>query len=262
MMAVSTSSRWRAALLLAALTLAVQAANGQSASKLRPQGYVSDFAHVLNPVTVQHLSALCAEVDQKAHAQIALVTVSSLGGEPIDRFSIDLASKWGIGTKGTDRGVMILLAPTDRRYRIEVGYGLEPVLTDALTGRLGREAVPALRARNYDAAALQLTVGVAGAIAASSGVKLTTAPRPPPSQRASDGSPYTPLIILLIIFGFGALSSFGRRGRSGFRRGGWWMGGPWMGGGFGGGFGGGGGGGGFGGFGGGSFGGGGASGSW
>ena len=264
-------------LLVATLGLSL-CAWGQTASRLQPQGYVNDFAGVIDPGTQQKLTALCQEVDRKAGAQIAVVTVRTTGGVPIDEFSIDLAQRWGIGPKQKDRGVMILLAVNDHRYRFEVGYGLEGILPDGLVGRFGREAVPLLRAGNYSGALLLMTSRVAGVIAADRGVTLTSAPalpaageNPPPS-----GFPIGSLLFLLFFFGFpalswllplllsGALMGRGRRGYASRRPwvvGGYWP-GTWMGGGFGGGGRGWGGGGGFGGFGGGSFGGGGATGGW
>ena len=87
----------------------------------KPKGYVSDFAGVLSPATRQQLEALCKELDEKAKAQLAIVTVRSLEGRPLEEFTIDLATRWGIGGKGSDRGVMLFLAIQDRRSRIEVG---------------------------------------------------------------------------------------------------------------------------------------------
>ncbi|HEX5481259.1 MAG TPA: TPM domain-containing protein [Terriglobia bacterium] len=236
----------------------------EKSADLKPQGYVSDFAQVLNANTASQVSALCQEIDQKAHAQIAVVTVHSLDNVPIDMFANDLFTRWGVGYKGSDRGVMILLSIQDRHYRIEVGYGLEPVLTDALTGRFGRQVVPALRQGNYSGAVLQLTRDVAGVIAKSSHVQLTNSLADAVPRHQADGGPgpYLPLIVILGILGFGILSAFGSRsrGRAGWRRRGGWWGGPWMGGGWGGGRGGFGGG--FGGFGGGASGGGGTSGGW
>jgi uncharacterized protein len=268
-----------------AAVLVVRAANPpvQTPDQLKPQGYVNDFANVLSPSARDQLTALCAEVDHKAQAQIAIVTIHSLGGRPIEDYSIDLATRWGIGPKQKDRGVMILVATGDHKYRFEVGYGLEGILPDGKVGSFGREAVPFFRQNNYDAALLLMTRRVAEVIAADRGVTLTAppAPTPPPPQYGSrNEAPSTPtqlvitLILLVIIFRIVRAVMFaGTPGR--YRRGGggaWWIGPMMMGGfgrgGFGGGgwgggsFGGGGGSGGFGGFGGGSFGGGGASGSW
>jgi len=250
--------------------------------ELNVQGYINDFAGVLDPTTVEGLTRLCTEVDQKAKAQIALVTIKSLDGDPVEDFANHLFQKWGVGYKGTDRGVMFLLAVGDRKYWTEVGYGLEPILPDGKVGGFGRDMVPLLRQGNYNAAVLQVVSQLAEVIAQDSHVSLTSLgqshPAPPP-PRAGEGQEvhltggqiFALFIILIVVapillrfIGPWFLLSilFGDRGRGG------WGGGGFGGGGGGGGFGGfgggssGGGGGGFGGFGGGSSGGGGAGGSW
>ncbi|MGB9334420.1 MAG: TPM domain-containing protein [Candidatus Acidiferrales bacterium] len=238
--------------------------------QLSPHGYVNDFASVLNVETKQKLDALCTEVDQKAHAQISVVTVTSLDGESVEQFTVDLAMGWGIGPKGNSRGVLVLLAPSEHKYRIEVGYGLEPILPDGKVGSFGREAVPLLRDSDYSGAVTLMTRRVAETIAADKNVTLTTLSEIPnaPAPKSSDGGSLGFVGVLLLLFFmffvlprlFRGSGSRGRRagwfGGPFFLGGGWWSGGGSWGGG------GGGGGGGFGGFGGGSFGGGGASGSW
>jgi uncharacterized protein len=235
----------------------------------KPQGYVDDFAGVLSQSARDQLTLLCTEVDQKAHAQIAVVTVKSLDGRPIEDYSIDLATKWGIGPKQSASGILILFAIDDHKNRIEVGYGLESILPDGKTGSFLREAVPLLRAGNYDGALLLITRRVADVIAQDRGVTLTSlqsVPRSPPPRRNSGNDAGSGVIaIFIVIFLIFLIYNLAKAGGGGRRGGGGWWIGPMMGGGFGGGgFGGGGsgGGGGFGGFGGGSFGGGGASGSW
>jgi uncharacterized protein len=259
-----------ALLLLLCLALPAVAQNSLPA---KPTGYVNDYANVLSPNARAQLTALCTEIDQKAKAQIFVVTVPSLNGQPIEDFSLNLATKWGVGPKQTSSGVLILLAKEDRQYRFEVGYGLEGILPDGKVGGFGREAVPYLRSGNYDAAMILMTRRVADVIAQDRGITLSAGslptPRPErPSQTEANG--IWPLILLgvIIFFLYKMMSSGSGRGRGGGS--GWWIGpmiggsmgrGGWGGGGFGGGgFGGGGGG--FGGGGGGSFGGGGASGSW
>jgi uncharacterized protein len=253
--------------LLAGLPLAAE-----KISQLKPEGYVNDFAGALSAGARARLTALCEELDKKANAQIAIVTVHTLGGVPIEEFSIDLSTHWGIGPKKSDRGVLILLATEDHKYRVEVGYGLEGILPDGRVGGFGREAVPLLRAGNYDGAVLLLTRRIADVIAEDRGVTLTSTPaipRAPAPQQESDWAALLPLLFIVAVPMMGWLlpmllfAVFGR-GR-GMRRGGyggwpWWIGG--WGGPMGGGGSWGGGGGGFGGFGGGGFGGGGASGSW
>jgi len=265
-------------ILLLALLAALRVAAAQSPDQLKPEGYVNDFANVLSPSARDQLIALCTEVDQKAQAQIAVVTVKSLGGQPIEDYSIDLAQRWGIGPKQRDRGLMLLLAVDDHKDRFEVGYGLEGILPDGKVGGFMREAVPLLREGNYDAAVLLMTRRAADVIAADRGVTLSGSSPPVSKPEERDEAPFNVfgiILLVLILFAIIRFVSSSGRSSSGFHRGGggWWIGpmihGGWGGGGFGGGgwsggrFGGGGGSsGGFGGFGGGSFGGGGASGSW
>jgi uncharacterized protein len=264
-----------APLLLFLLLLCVPLARAEQVKNLKPQGYVNDFAGVLSAQAKDKLTALCAEVDQKAKAQISVVTVSSIEGEAVEQYSLDLATQWGVGPKQSARGVLILVAPNDHKYWTQVGYGLEPILPDGKVGGFGREAVPLLRQNDYSGAVLLITQRIAATIAEDQKVTLDTLSGVSPPQPESDNSPapfgnfagllifavflFFPLIgfLLRILFGLGG-SGRSRRG------GGMWMGGPWYGGGSmgGGGSWGGGGGGGFGGFGGGSFGGGGAGGGW
>lgn len=258
------------ALLLGACLALSAVAEAQATEQLKVKNYVSDFAAVLSPAARDQLNALAAELDKKADAQIAVVTVKTLDGRPIEDYSIDLATRLGVGPKASNRGVLILLAVNDHQYRIEVGYGLEAILPDGKVGGIGREAVPYLRQNNYDAAVQLMTRSVADVIAADRGVKLTGAPPPAPPQ--DGGRQLSGAEVFLLFFAIFIVFSILRRAAGGGSRinrygggpgGGWWI-GPTMGSGWGGGFGGGGGGGGggFGGFGGGSFGGGGASGSW
>jgi uncharacterized protein len=257
-------------LLLGALALAalIPCAARAQAPNLKPQGYINDFAGVLSPSTKQQLTDLATELDQKTKSQLAVVTVHSLDGQPIDDYSIGLAEKWGIGSKKAgDTGVMLLLAIGDHKDRIEVGYGIEPILTDGMAGDILRSMAPDLRRGDYDAAVTMGAVQIASIIAKANHVQLTGMPQlPRRRQGQGQGSPLGGLLWLLILFGLPFLM-FPRRSRGG------WYGGSMSGfiiGGIlgsmlGGGMRGGGGGfssGGFGGFGGGGFGGGGASGSW
>jgi uncharacterized protein len=235
-----------------------------------PTNYVSDFAGVLSPATQTSLNALCAQVDRLAHAQIAVVTIKSLDGEPIENFATALEDKWKVGKKGTDRGLLLIFATNDRKYRIEVGYGLEGILPDGKVGDIGRPMVPYLQQNNFDGAVTLAVRQIAGVIAADAGVTLNTGVRPRYAP-APQAKPLTlgevvvlGIILLVVIF---ILARFGGSGLLGFLIGmfmGGGGGGGWGGRGGGSGWGGGGGGddGGFGGFGGGSSGGGGASGSW
>ena len=227
-------------------------------SQLKPTDYVNDFAHALDQNTIAQLDNICQQIDQKAHAQIAVVTIKSLDGSDIESYAVDLFKKWGIGSKATDRGVLILLATQDRHYRIEVGYGLEPILPDGKVGGFGREAVPLLKQNDYNGAVALMTTRVADVIAQDAGIQLTGArPRAPTAvQEPSTGLSVGGIVVLIIIGLIVLFTPLGRLLLWGLLLGGGRGGGGFGGGGFGGG------GGGFGGFGGGSSGGGGASGSW
>jgi len=165
------------------LSALLAAPNAHAQKDIKPRGYVNDFAEVLSSSTTDQLTALCPEIDEKAHAQIAVVTVKSLDGRSIDDFLIDIAAQRGIGPKQSERGVLILLLVNDRLYRFEVGNSLEAILPAGKTSGFGHEAVPFLRQANYDAALLLMTRRVADVIAQDRGITLTTPPSSPPPRR-------------------------------------------------------------------------------
>ncbi len=249
------------------LVFASAAANAVDVRQLKPQGYVSDFAGVVNASDRTQLERYCATVEQATGAQMAIVTITTLGQEPIEDFANELFRSWGVGKKGKDEGVLLVLAVRDRRSRVEVGYGLEPVLPDGFAGSVLREMRPSLRNEQYGPALIAGAAEIGQQIAQAKGVSLTRSlPRTAPGPDSGGGF-HIP-ILLIVLFIFFLLAGRGRGGglltgmilgnlfsRSRYRGGSGWGGG---------GFGGydGGGGGGFGGFGGGSSGGGGASGSW
>ncbi|MGD0797825.1 MAG: TPM domain-containing protein [Acidobacteriaceae bacterium] len=254
-----------------------RALRGESVAGLpAPRGYVDDFAGILSDGTKQSVEELCTQVDQKAHAQIAVVTIKTIdpdksGATPsIEEFATALEDKWKVGAKGTDRGVLMILVMNPRRGRIEVGYGLEGILNDAKVGDIGREMAPYARQGDYNQA---VTLGVhelASIIAADAGVSLDMAGAgtPAPAQYQSQPQQRSQMSLLeLLLIGGVAVLVIGTLIRTGHI--GWLFfilfnmmgGGGGRGGGFGGG-GDGGGGGGFGGFGGGGSGGGGASGDF
>lgn len=242
-------------------------------ASLKPQGYVSDFANVIAPQYKAALEQYCHAVETATGAQLAVVTVDTLDDAPIEDFTNTLYRQWGVGKKGKNEGAMLLLAVRDRKSRIEVGYGLEPVITDGLTGSTLRQMRPQLSAGQYGPALLAAIETLGSKAAEAHGTTIDTTgmeeaaqPRRVRPQGGSGGIPVGAIIFLIVVVLL--LSRGGRGGGGGFLAG---MilgnvlgrGGSGYGGGFGGGgFGGGGGGGGFGGFGGGDSGGGGASSNW
>jgi uncharacterized protein len=157
----------------------------------KPTNYVSDYAHVLSPEAIARLNNFCAQLDHsKANAQIAVVTIHTLGGEDSASYATRLFEKMKIGAKGTDRGVLFLFAIDDHRRSIKIGYGLEGILPDAKTGDVGRDMVPYLRANDFDGAVTLGVNEVAQVIAADAKVTLDAEvlplQMPPPPDLTQD----------------------------------------------------------------------------
>lgn len=226
-------------------------------------GRVVDNAHVLSPATAQKLESELATLEIQTGHQLVVATVPDLQGYEIEDYGYQLGRAWALGRKGVNDGAILLVAPKERKVRVEVGYGLEPVLTDALSSAiLQRKVLPQFRQGRMEQGVVDGAEALIGQLAlpddqAKANVAQAAA------QAVEDRAPsaiHIP-ILLIILLVFWVLSSILRGGRRG--GGLWWLPLLFLGGGRGGGFGGGGrgGGGGFSG-GGGSFGGGGASGRW
>jgi uncharacterized protein len=261
--------RFGPGIIITLTLLSVLATTGYSQADLpMPRRYVEDYANVISDSDERLLNGVLQELEQKTGAQYIVLTVLSTSGLPIEQFAIELAEKWKLGVKGKDNGMLFVLAKNDRRWRFEVGYGLEGFVTDQYCSRIGRNVlVPHLKKGDYSRGIYEANLQIVQRIASEAGVSLTGMPNvtPAPVRDRRRGLPCCSalpfLIFLLLIFG-GAGRGMG-----------WWFFLPFMMGGFGGhggygrsgSFGGGSFGGGFGGFGGGmggGFGGGGASGGW
>lgn len=263
----------------AVLTCLAASAHAADWKSLKPQGYVSDFSHVIDPQSRAELEAYAASVQQATGAQLAFVTLPTLDNEPIEDVANDIFHAWGIGKKGEDNGAMLLLVTGDHKSRLEVGPGLGGAIPDGMAGLLLDNMRPALRENRYGQAMLMAAVQLGQTIAQSKGVTIQQ-PRiaQPVPRSVGDNIPW-PLILFGIFFLLVILRRGGgmRGGPYGGGSGGFWSGlllgsllnsgrrSGYYGGSDGGGFGGydsGGSGGGFGGFGGGDSGGGGASSDW
>lgn len=196
----------RSAVRVVALAALAIAAYGADFAGLKPQGYVSDFAGVLDAETVSQLNAYCGRVEAATKAQLAIVTIDTLDGEPVEDVANLLFRKWGIGKKGEDNGALFLLAVKDRRSRLEVGYGLEPILPDGSAGSILREMRPALRAGDYRSALTTATAELGSRIATAKGVSLEGAP---PLRRAKREKGIPAGAFLLLILFLIALSMIG-----------------------------------------------------
>jgi uncharacterized protein len=255
-----------AALSLSLLLLAA-APRASALDVPEPRNYVNDYAHLLSPEQQATLESQLAAYEQSSGHQFLLLIVPTLDGQAIEEFGIQVATKWKLGKKKIDDGLVMIVVPNDHKMRIEVGYGLEGVIPDVVAARLIREVMaPAFRAGDF---AGGITQAFQALMRQASGEAPLPAAAPQRERRRAPGGLWALLSPLLLPFMiFGLISLLSRR-----RRGGYFGGGPFIGGGWGGGGGGwggggggwgggGGGGGGFGGGGGGGFGGGGASGDW
>jgi uncharacterized protein len=213
--------RWLSrSLLLLLLLSALPAIAEKVATMSAPTGYIDDYAGVISAPAKANMEALSRELHDKTKAQIFLVTIKTLEGEPVETFANELFAKWKIGEKRTDRGVLILFAINDRKRWIEIGYGFEGILNDAKVGDIGRDMVPALKAADYDEATKIGLQEISKIIAADSGVTLdrsldSSTPGDQPASSASEpasqaanvhSSPW--LFLLLIPLFLGPLIGF------------------------------------------------------
>jgi uncharacterized protein len=161
----------RRALLVSLLVLGLLASNSAIAQVEFPQpkGWVSDFADVINAKVKKRLTAVCVELNQTTHAQIAVVTVDSTGGTPIGDYARLLFNKWGIGHKEDNRGILVLLSVKDRSYYISVGRGFEALFPNDRVAAIGAEMVPDLREHRYAKAVLHTVGEIATIISKSAG---------------------------------------------------------------------------------------------
>lgn len=221
-------------------------------------GRVVDDAGILSSDTRDTLTNLLAEHERQTGNQVVVVTLKSLQGTTIEQYGYQLGRAWGIGVKGKNNGALLIVSPSTHDVRIEVGYGLEGLLTDAQSKLIIENVMlPKFRSGDYDGGVRDGTVTVLQALGGHPSA--TVSPPTASDDRSGGGGGFhIPIIVIVIILWFvfgrffwplfflGGLGGWGRGGGGGFGGGGF------GGGGFGGGFSGGGG----------SFGGGGASGHW
>jgi uncharacterized protein len=208
----------------------------------KPQGWVSDYAGVIDQDSKAGMESLIREIEQKTSAEIAVVAVPTLDNEPIENYAAGMLKEWGVGKKGKDNGVLILTSVQDRKMRIEVGYGLEGILPDGLVGQIiDSYALPDFRANNYGKGLYLSTLAVAQVIAKDANVALSGAPVQE-NQKPNKAHLIFQLLILVvlaIVVIRNPMLFLLFMGASGGGRGGWGSGGGFGGGGgggFGGGF--------------------------
>ena len=182
-------------LLLVVLLQTFCAAAGLEAAEIPPKPqagtniYVQDYADVISPASEKIIYSLGRELDAKTTAQVAVLTVPTLDGEPIESYALNVLRSWGIGSKDKNNGVLIVVATQDRQSRIEVGYGLEGALPDGLTGRIQDQTMlPFFREGQYDKGIVNGYAATAATVAQEYNVKLEGVSYNPPAQKQQEDS--------------------------------------------------------------------------
>ncbi|MBI5416463.1 TPM domain-containing protein [Candidatus Poribacteria bacterium] len=175
-------------------------------------GFVNDFANVINQQDHNNLESLIRRLKDKTTAEIAVVTMETIGDEPIDSYAAKLFEKWKIGEKNKDNGVLILAAIKDKKIKIEVGYGLEGAITDGRAGEiLDRLVVPNFKQGNYSKGLSECTLEIVRIIAKEYNVDLGVGK--PTEEKSLDNFVDPDIVLLIIIIIIILLSS--RRGKRG-----------------------------------------------
>ncbi len=185
--------------LLLVLVLALPAGPLDGADPVcpRPAGAVNDFAGVIPAGERESMENLAREVLQKTGTAVVVVTVPTVGDRSADDYATRLYESWGIGRRGEDKGVLILLALKERRVRIETGYGVEGILPDGVVGEILRlHVIPHLKQGDYGKGLSNAMTAVADVIARQAGVTLTGRPQMQPA-RPTGGTPVSPFTLLL-----------------------------------------------------------------
>ncbi len=181
-------------------------------------GRVVDDAHVLSPQAQASLTAKLAALEAKNGDQLVVVTLPSLQDYPIEDYGYQLGRAWGIGQKGKDNGALFIVVPSEHKVRIEVGYGLEPVLTDGMTSLILQRAVlPKFRAGDVEGGVVDGTDAIISQLglnpqeAAAQAQQADEARRAPPTPHRSRGLPGFLVVIFIVLF----VGSILRRGGGG-----------------------------------------------
>jgi len=165
----------RARPLLAALVLWAVPLTALALAVPSLSSRVNDYANLISPAAEARIDRLLAKLEQDEGAQVAVLTIDSLEGEPLEEYSLRVAESWKLGRADQDDGALLLIAKNDRTMRLEVGYGLEPVLTDVMSKRILDQILrPRFRAGDFDG-------GVERALEAVDGLIRGTSTLPPPS---------------------------------------------------------------------------------
>lgn len=213
--------------LLALLLLLPMAAQAQPNFPKRDREPVVDAVGLLNPAQKAEITKLAEDINKETTRQFVVATVPDLQGYPIEDYGYQLGRAWGIGQKDANNGIILIVAPKERKVRIEVGYGLEPIMTDAMSSSIIQETIlPRFKAGDMPGGIvagaqaigeqMKLPLEAAEAKAKAQADKAAATPR---QNRRSGGFPFALLfwgiILVFVILPMFGLSRFGKRRRQG-----------------------------------------------
>jgi uncharacterized protein len=172
---------------------------------------VTDLAGLFSSTTVTTMETELEVLERETGAQVAVLTIPSLEGQPLDDYSMQVVDAWKLGTRERDNGVLILIARDDRKIRIEVGYGLEGVLPDVLCGRIIDNAMkPVFRKGDFSGGTQRAVELIAGLVR---GDPEASAALPDASIEAPDAVPLVAMAVIFIsVIGVFAISAVFSKG--------------------------------------------------
>jgi uncharacterized protein len=203
--------------LLIALSLMLFSSRAPAADTVlpRPAGAINDFAGVIPDAYKAPMENIARDIFDNAQTALVVATVPAIGENDLNDYANRLYQAWGIGKKGEDKGVLILLSVKERRVRIETGYGVEGILPDGLTGEiLDQHALPSFRAGDYGKGLYQTLLAVATIVAKDAGVALVTAGADRPAPKQVEPRRKTGILQYLFIIAALALLFGTRQGRA------------------------------------------------
>ena len=211
---------------LAVLVLLVSVGAAFAAAPKFPPltGRVVDNANILSPEAEAKLTTELATLESQTGRQLVVATLPDLQGDEIEDYGYQLLRTWGIGSKERDDGAILIVAPSERKVRVEVGYGLEPVLTDALSSVIINQTIlPAFKAGQMEQGVVDGTQALVQQLSLPDDQARAAAATP--AKASGGGESIGPAVIFVIFIIFwllsGVMGGLGRRGRGG--RGLWWL---------------------------------------
>ena len=184
-----------------------------------PVGFINDFAGLLSSGASAQLEAQLVQLEQDTTAEVVVVTISTLNDEPIELYANELFEQWGIGKSGEDNGILFLIAYEDRQTWIEVGYGLESIVTDGRAGRiLDIDVIPNFKNNDYELGIISGMASIESYIRAGSSPSAVE--ENPISDFVSKSDIWLPILIIMGVISIYILGWMARTKS-------FWLGGVW-----------------------------------